>query len=54
MALKDPRQVWGEGGITDGICGHSSHGWEGEMHGSQAGVYAVPILTSLTRLLSWA
>lgn len=52
MALTDPRQIWGEG--TAGGIFRQQPQEGGEMHGSQAGVCAAPILASLTRLLSWA
>lgn len=56
MALTDPRQGWGEGGLQAGsTCSNPwARGW-GEAHAWVLGwVCAAPILASLTRLLSWA
>ena len=56
MALTDPRQGWGEGGLQSGsTCSNPwARGW-GEAQAWVLGwVCAAPILASLTRLLSWA
>ena len=56
MALTDPRQGWGEGGLQAGsTCSNPwARGW-GEAQAWVLGwVCAAPILASVTRLLSWA